>query len=556
MPSEKTKESLQEESYNYPYHFIPRIKDGNFSQVIRMSWGFEYFSYINFVAEQINTIPSSTILDVGCGEGKLLHEINKTSPNKKLVGIDISKRAIGFAKAINPNLDFIEDDICEVDSNEKFDVVTLIETIEHIHPDKREEFIRSIWDKVTENGFLLLTAPSKNVPTIEKHYEHFDQPSLEKCLAPYFKIKRIAYLNKDSGSENFYKKLFTNRFFILNNQKILNWYYKKYARQYLLAAKEDCKRIYALCKKQDLEKMPDQNQMVENPEISIIIGGKIDSGDIDGKLKILFNQKIEKKFEVLFLYDDNGDAKALEVLKKYPVKIITVKDYNKNHQWAKAFNKALEMARGKIIVSLSSFAMPKDEKWLSELIKPINDEIVGVSGKVIVNDGSSPIEKMKIVTSFGDQSQINSNFTFKNAAIKKEFLEKFPIKEDLLCSEDVDILARLKVAEIKILYNPSSQVICRHQFNLRENFQRGTRHGHSYNRQNILRPKLKIKKDYLRYSVRIIPGVVKKQNEQIRKNYKYFRDTNQDFKWYVYAWPYELSYVIGYYLGPMIHVRK
>ena len=43
--------NLQEEEYEFPYHYIPTFKNGNFSQTIHWSWGFRYLGGIKIVMD-------------------------------------------------------------------------------------------------------------------------------------------------------------------------------------------------------------------------------------------------------------------------------------------------------------------------------------------------------------------------------------------------------------------------------------------------------------------------------------------------------------------------
>ncbi len=55
------------------------------------------------------------IIDLGCGTGYWLREIaNFKGSSKRLVGLDISKERIKYAKTINNNIKYIRNDICKI----------------------------------------------------------------------------------------------------------------------------------------------------------------------------------------------------------------------------------------------------------------------------------------------------------------------------------------------------------------------------------------------------------------------------------------------------------
>lgn len=62
---------------------------------------------------------NSKILEVGCGNGNLLANLNPSTG----VGIDFSSKLIKEAKALHPHLTFIEMDACNLQLDEKFDYI-------------------------------------------------------------------------------------------------------------------------------------------------------------------------------------------------------------------------------------------------------------------------------------------------------------------------------------------------------------------------------------------------------------------------------------------------
>src|ERR1051325_9635797 len=90
-------QTIQDTQYQFPYHYIPTIENGNFSQVRKLRWGYEYLSYLRFILSTLEQIEFQSLLDVGCGEGRFLCEVSKRLAGKRLVGIDLSARAVQYA---------------------------------------------------------------------------------------------------------------------------------------------------------------------------------------------------------------------------------------------------------------------------------------------------------------------------------------------------------------------------------------------------------------------------------------------------------------------------
>lgn len=72
--------------------------------------------------------PNSSVLEIGCGSGNLLAALN---PGRGL-GIDISPKMIEAAKRNFPHLQFEVGDLEDLQIEEKFDYVVLVETIGHV----------------------------------------------------------------------------------------------------------------------------------------------------------------------------------------------------------------------------------------------------------------------------------------------------------------------------------------------------------------------------------------------------------------------------------------
>jgi len=117
---------IQDSQYSYPYHYIPTLGDNVFSQVQYWSWGFRYMGGLQIVIDQLKDRQFESLVDVGCGDGRLLKELTLLYPEKRLLGVDYSQRAILLAQALNPSLDYDVVDIIENPLLERFDVVTLV----------------------------------------------------------------------------------------------------------------------------------------------------------------------------------------------------------------------------------------------------------------------------------------------------------------------------------------------------------------------------------------------------------------------------------------------
>ena len=182
----------QEDDYVFPYHYIPSLAGGDFSSVRVHRWGYQYLAYLEFVIDRIASLSFGSLLDVGCGDGRLLHEIKSRFHDKRLVELDMSERALRFAGAFNPDIQFICGDITDPAAMEgKFDVITLIETLEHIPPEDISAFVEALARRLADDGAAVITVPSKNIRLTRKHYQHFDLESLTRAISPYLTEARL-----------------------------------------------------------------------------------------------------------------------------------------------------------------------------------------------------------------------------------------------------------------------------------------------------------------------------------------------------------------------------
>ena len=251
MNEQSSRQSAQESKYEYPYHYIPTWDGEHFSQTQTLEWGYEYLSYLFFVLDKVTELGFESLLDVGCGDGRFLHEVSTRFPGRRLAGVDSSQRAVDYAAIMETSVEWTCGDITDQNIlRERFDVVTLIETLEHIRPDQAPPFLEAIHGRLKETGSLIVTVPSSNTRVRQKHYRHFDLDSLTETLSPIFNVVQAHYLNrKPSLSLRAIRKCMVNYLFILNHRGILSRIYAYYVKNFLVAEADNCRRIAVICKK-------------------------------------------------------------------------------------------------------------------------------------------------------------------------------------------------------------------------------------------------------------------------------------------------------------------
>jgi 2-polyprenyl-3-methyl-5-hydroxy-6-metoxy-1,4-benzoquinol methylase len=246
------KQQIQNEQYNYPYHYIPFENEGRFSQTQHWSWGFRYLGGLNVVLDQLKEINFSSLIDVGCGDGRFLKEVGEQYPYSELIGVDYSERAINIAKAMNPQITYDAVNILHDSIDRSFDIATAIEVLEHIPPKSLPQFVGAISEIINDGGYFILTVPHENKRVSEKHYQHFTSAKLKNLLSPHF--KNIDFIPFDTKSHllGLLSKIIGGKgnHFVITNQKINNWFFNLYRKRYLYTNDvSKCLRIAAVCQK-------------------------------------------------------------------------------------------------------------------------------------------------------------------------------------------------------------------------------------------------------------------------------------------------------------------
>lgn len=216
--NEQTKFTIQDSLYEFPYHYLPTLDQRATFRLHRsLTWGLDYMTYMSFVVELLRQSLPTSLCDVGCGDGRLLHMVKSFIP--QVTGIDLSERATTFARAFNPEVEVLCGNIADL--SQQYDVVTLVEVLEHISNQQIPEFVRNVARLVTPDGYMIVTVPTTNVPLNDKHYRHYDVQVLRDTLAPHFQIKHAQWLYRRSFVERLIRQTLHNRLFVLNSSQAL-----------------------------------------------------------------------------------------------------------------------------------------------------------------------------------------------------------------------------------------------------------------------------------------------------------------------------------------------
>jgi SAM-dependent methyltransferase len=176
------KQLIQENEYVFPYHYLDLMPR------------FEYMfltvrSYRKIVIGLLAPYNGSKVLDVGCGDGRLVYELAEYNLN--ITGVDYSASAIAFAKVFCPRATFLVRDLIKDNIEGKFGKIVLMEVLEHIRSEDISKVMKTLRNCIAENGRLIITVPSKREKLIPKHYRHYNPQELEDAISPYFAIEKM-----------------------------------------------------------------------------------------------------------------------------------------------------------------------------------------------------------------------------------------------------------------------------------------------------------------------------------------------------------------------------
>lgn len=241
--------SLQESQYQFPYHYLPALPPA-FSSFLYWPWSLNYIATLELVKTTLTQFPFSTLIDIGCGDGRMVRQLTSTFPQAVISGIDNSLPAIRLAQALNPELSFTCLDISQAHHHlPAVDVATLIEVLEHIPPSRIPKFVSALSRLVLPQGRVLVTVPHVNQHVGAKHYQHFSLAQLTAIFHSRFQVEQVYYLSRQDWPYQLILQLLGNKLFILSHPRLQQLLYTVYRRYLFLTDSEHCSRLFVIFKR-------------------------------------------------------------------------------------------------------------------------------------------------------------------------------------------------------------------------------------------------------------------------------------------------------------------
>jgi len=216
----------------------------------------------------------------------------------------------------------------------------------------------------------------------------------------------------------------------------------------------------------------------ERPFVSILMRARNDEVLIERTLGAIFSQKSDLKFEVV-VCDDASTDRTRDVAARFPVRFF--ERPKGPYKPGRTLNPLVRAAKGDIVVFNNSDAVPLDEHWLDELLRPLLDDpshlTFSFANQMPRRDAQALVRKDN-ERAFGDgktQATWRFFFSLASSATWRRLIVETPFDEGIQYSEDVEWAwrnSRRSVNPVRIVYCPEARVEHSHNYTFREMWRR------------------------------------------------------------------------------------
>ena len=201
---------------------------------------------------------------------------------------------------------------------------------------------------------------------------------------------------------------------------------------------------------------------MQNKLVSIIIRSKDEEMWI-GRCLDLIRKQVYTNYEIISV-DTGSTDKTLEIVGQYPE--CRIYKYDGEYKPGAVLNFGCKQARGEYLVFISAHCIPKNEFWLENLIRNLEDTFVaGVYGKQEPTEETNPFDKRDLILTFGLDRKTQWNdplFNNANSAIKVDLWKKLQFNDEVKNIEDRIWAANMQKQGYCIIYDPEATVFHYH----------------------------------------------------------------------------------------------
>ena len=232
------------------------------------------------------------------------------------------------------------------------------------------------------------------------------------------------------------------------------------------------------------------------PSVSIIFLTYNGMPLVEDVLKSIRSQSFHGDCELLCIDTSSKDG-TFELCRTYCDQVIQIEPREFHH--SKTRNRGVSIAHNEICVFLSQDALPADEHWLTNLITPFIDPEVGaVYGRQKAPDHFGPQRRYSLSEVYPETRQVRQfvpgkkrslseiRFSDANGAYRRELLVAKPFPENVPISEDIAACYNILEKGLKVIYEPSANVIHGHERSIKDEFRWAFDSGVALKRLGIL----------------------------------------------------------------------
>lgn len=171
-----------------------------------MKWLDNYLQKRRFAEANKYIVPGTRLLDIGCNNGEFFLFLKK----KSITGIGVDSELKVFLESMPEGVLLIKDHFpTEKITEDKFDYISLLAVLEHIHDKDHADFLFDCYNYLSDYGKVIITVPSPWVDYIIKVLKFLriiDGMNVEQhhCFRP----KYIVPLLREAGFKQVLHKKF------------------------------------------------------------------------------------------------------------------------------------------------------------------------------------------------------------------------------------------------------------------------------------------------------------------------------------------------------------
>ena len=243
-----------------------------------------------------------------------------------------------------------------------------------------------------------------------------------------------------------------------------------------------------------------------SPDVSVVLPTRNAGPHFARLLDAVFSQETEKNIEVI-AFDSGSTDGTLGLLRERPLRLLEIR--TQDFDWGRMRERAFEEAKAPFVVNLSQDAIPADNHWLDNLVRPLEDPQVGVSCGSSIPDPDRDFtqfqwekngyyyftqEIKKFVRKYG------KGLSFGNAAVSRKVWEELHI-DPQATGEDFQFQIKLHETDYRIEFPEDAPVLHHHNYTLPGVFRRSRNEGFAlrqmgvaYNEFDLVRDTLSLRK--------------------------------------------------------------